>query len=124
MLDLSMFRRPPFAGSNFVAFVAYFGTFSIFFFTALYLQVVANASAYQTAVDFLPMAAGLIIASALTGPAGGPDRAALADDHRVPAGRRRHPGRQRRARAPRSTSGRSAGSSRSPASASACCWCP
>jgi EmrB/QacA subfamily drug resistance transporter len=68
MLDLSMFRRPPFAGSNFVAFVAYFGTFSIFFFTALYLQVVANASAYQTAVDFLPMAASLIIASAVTGP--------------------------------------------------------
>ena len=53
MLDLSLFRRPPFAGSNFVAFVAYFGTFSIFFFTALYLQVVANASAYQTA-DRLP----------------------------------------------------------------------
>jgi EmrB/QacA subfamily drug resistance transporter len=68
MLDLSMFRRPPFAGSNFVAFVAYFGTFSIFFFTALYLQVVADASAYQTAVDFLPMAAALIITSALTGP--------------------------------------------------------
>ena len=68
MLDLSMFRLPPFVGSNFVAFVAYFGTFSIFFFTALYLQVVANASAYQTAIDFLPMAAGLIIASALTGP--------------------------------------------------------
>jgi MFS family permease len=68
MLDLSLFRRPPFTGSNFVAFAAYFGTFSIFFFTALYLQVVANASAYQTAIDFLPMAAGLIIVSALTGP--------------------------------------------------------
>jgi EmrB/QacA subfamily drug resistance transporter len=68
MLDLSLFRRPPFAGSNFVAFAAYFGTFSIFFFTALYLQVVANASAYQTAIDFLPMAAGLIIVSVLTGP--------------------------------------------------------
>ena len=68
MLDLTMFRRPPFAGSNFVAFAAYFGTFSIFFFTALYLQVVVHASAYQTAIDFLPMAAGLIIASAVTGP--------------------------------------------------------
>jgi EmrB/QacA subfamily drug resistance transporter len=68
MLDLSLFRRPPFAGSNFVAFAAYFGTFSIFFFTALYLQEVANASAYQTALDFIPMAAGLIVASALTGP--------------------------------------------------------
>jgi hypothetical protein len=68
MIDLSLFRRAPFAGSNFVAFAAYFGTFSIFFFTALYLQVVANDSAYQTAIDFLPMAAGLILASALTGP--------------------------------------------------------
>ncbi len=68
MLDLGLFRRPPFTGSNFVAFVAYFGTFSIFFFTALYLQVVVNVSAYQAAIDFLPMAAGLIIVSALTGP--------------------------------------------------------
>jgi EmrB/QacA subfamily drug resistance transporter len=68
MLDLHLFRRAPFAGSTFVAFVAYFGTFSIFFFTALYLQVVVNASAYQTAIDFLPMAAGLIIASVVTGP--------------------------------------------------------
>jgi EmrB/QacA subfamily drug resistance transporter len=68
MLDLSLFRRPPFAGSNFVAFAAYFGTFSIFFFTALYVQVVANASAYQTALDFIPMAGALILASALTGP--------------------------------------------------------
>ena len=68
MLDLDLFRRPPFTGSNFVAFVAYFGTFSIFFFTALYLQVVVNVSAYQAAIDFLPMAAGLIIVSALTGP--------------------------------------------------------
>jgi MFS family permease len=68
MLDLSLFRRPPFAGSTYVAFAAYFGTFSIFFFTALYLQVVANASPYQTAIDFLPMAASLIIVSAVTGP--------------------------------------------------------
>jgi MFS family permease len=68
MLDLTLFHRPPFAGSNFVAFAAYFGTFSIFFFTALYLQVVANASAYQAALDFVPMAAVLILASALTGP--------------------------------------------------------
>jgi hypothetical protein len=34
----------------------------------LYLQVVVNVSAYQAAIDFLPMAAGLIIVSALTGP--------------------------------------------------------
>ncbi|HEX3792991.1 MAG TPA: MFS transporter [Acidimicrobiales bacterium] len=68
VLDLALLKRPAFAGSLFVAFAAYFGTFSIFFFTALYLQVVANASALQTATDFLPMAAALIVASAVTGP--------------------------------------------------------
>ena len=68
ILDFSLFRRGPFSGSVFVAFAAYFGTFSIFFFTALYLEVVVNASAYAIAVTFLPMAAGLILASVFTGP--------------------------------------------------------
>jgi EmrB/QacA subfamily drug resistance transporter len=67
MVEPSLFARPPMAGSNFAAFAAYFGIFSIFFFTALYLQVVANASAYQTAIDFLPMAGGLVISSLLSG---------------------------------------------------------
>ncbi|MGH9083365.1 MAG: MFS transporter [Acidimicrobiales bacterium] len=68
MIEIGLFRYPPFVGSNVVAFVTYFGTFSIFFFTALYVQVVVNASAYQTALDFLPMAAALIVGSAVTGP--------------------------------------------------------
>jgi len=68
ILDFSLFRRSAFSGSVFVAFAAYFGTFSIFFFTALYLQVVVQASPYATARTFIPMAAGLIIASLLTGP--------------------------------------------------------
>lgn len=68
MVDLRFFRKPAFAGSNFVAFVAYFGIFAIFFFTALYLQVVVNDSPYQTALIFLPMAAALIVGSAVTGP--------------------------------------------------------
>lgn len=67
MLDLEMFRRPPFVGSNVVAFAIFFGTFSIFFFTALYVQLVAAQSAYRTALDFLPMAVALIVGSALTG---------------------------------------------------------
>jgi EmrB/QacA subfamily drug resistance transporter len=67
MLEPSLFANAPVAGSNFVAFAAYFGIFSIFFFTALYLQVVTNASAYQTAIDFLPMAAGLILSSVFAG---------------------------------------------------------
>lgn len=67
MLDLGMFRRPAFIGSNFVAFAIFFGTFSIFFFTALYVQLVSAESAYRTALDFLPMAVALIVGSALTG---------------------------------------------------------
>jgi EmrB/QacA subfamily drug resistance transporter len=68
MIDVGLFRKPPFLGSNFVAFATFFGTFSIFFFTALYVQLVGSQSAYQTALDFLPMAAALILGSALTGP--------------------------------------------------------
>jgi EmrB/QacA subfamily drug resistance transporter len=68
ILDFSLFRQGPFSGSVFVAFAAYFGTFSIFFFTALYLQIVVNASPYATALTFIPMAAGLIVASIVTGP--------------------------------------------------------
>jgi EmrB/QacA subfamily drug resistance transporter len=68
VLDLSCFALPAFSGSNFVAFAAYFGTFSIFFFTALYVEIVDNASAFATAVDFVPMAVVMIAASALTGP--------------------------------------------------------
>ncbi len=67
MLDLSFFKRPAFAGSNVVAFCTYFGTFSIFFFVALYLQDVGTSSGYGTALDFVPMAAAMIIASLLTG---------------------------------------------------------
>jgi len=67
VLDPKLFKEPAITGSNFAAFASYFGIFSIFFFTALYLQVVANASPYQTAIDFLPMAAGLILTSIVSG---------------------------------------------------------
>ena len=90
ILDFSLFRKAPFSGSVFVAFAAYFGTFSIFFFTALYLQVVVNASAYQTAVTFLPMAAGLIVASIVTGPWVARQGAQHPDDRRLRARRRGH----------------------------------
>ncbi len=67
MLDLSFFRRLPFAGSTFVAFTSYFGIFSIFFFVALYLEVVGSASPFTLALDFIPMTAGMVLASLLTG---------------------------------------------------------
>ncbi len=62
-----LFRIPAFAGANTIAFLAYFGMFSIFFFSALYLQVVAGFSAAQLALQFLPMTAGMIVAALLAG---------------------------------------------------------
>jgi predicted MFS family arabinose efflux permease len=67
IINLHYFRRPAFVGSNYVAFATYFGTFSIFFFTALYLEVVGTATPYRIALDFLPMAVGMILASVFTG---------------------------------------------------------
>ena len=67
MLQVKYFRRPPFSGSLTVAFATYFGVFSIFFLTAIYLQVVVHYSALRLAVLFLPMAACLIISSAIAG---------------------------------------------------------
>ena len=45
MLEVDYLRRPAFSGSLAVAFAAYFGVFSIFFLTALYLQVVLGYTA-------------------------------------------------------------------------------
>lgn len=67
MLDLSYLRLPPFSGALGVAFALFFGIFSIFFFTALYLQVVVDYSAYRVALEFLPMAVAMIVASVLAG---------------------------------------------------------
>jgi predicted MFS family arabinose efflux permease len=67
LLDLRYLRVPPFLASNVVAFCAYFATFAVFFFTALYLQEVVGDTGYQLALLFLPMTALMILASLLAG---------------------------------------------------------
>ena len=67
VLDLSYLRIGGFTGANVVAFAAYFATFSIFFFVSLYLQLVGTTSGYGVALDFLPMAACLVVASVFSG---------------------------------------------------------
>jgi Major Facilitator Superfamily. len=52
---------------NITAFCTYFATFAIFFFTALYLVEVVNASGYRLALIFLPMTVLMILASVLAG---------------------------------------------------------
>ena len=67
LLDLSYLRVPRFTTPNVVAYCTYFATFAIFFFTALYLGVIAGYSAYRIAGLFLPMTVMMIIASLLAG---------------------------------------------------------
>ncbi len=67
LLDLSYLRVPRFTTPNVVAYCTYFATFAIFFFTALYLSVIAGYSAYRIAGLFLPMTVMMILAALLTG---------------------------------------------------------
>ena len=67
LLDLRFLRVPAFLTANVVAFCAYFATFAVFFFTALYLEEVVGDSGYQIALVFLPMTVLMIAASLLAG---------------------------------------------------------
>ncbi|WP_319945372.1 MFS transporter [Nocardia macrotermitis] len=67
MLDFRYLRLPAVRGSLVVAFAVYFGIFSIFFFTALYLQVTQSYSGSRTATVFAPMAIAIVVGSLATG---------------------------------------------------------
>jgi EmrB/QacA subfamily drug resistance transporter len=67
LINLSYLAKGPFAGALVFAFLLFFGIFAIFFFTALYLQVVVGYSGYRSAIEFIPMAAALMAAALITG---------------------------------------------------------
>ena len=67
LLDVRFLRVPCFLTANVVAYCAYFATFAVFFFTALYLYEVVGDSGYQIALIFLPMTTAMIAASLLAG---------------------------------------------------------
>lgn len=67
MLDFRYLRLRAVRGALVVAFAVYFGIFSIFFFTALYLQVMQSYSAARTAAVFVPMAAMIVIGALVAG---------------------------------------------------------
>jgi MFS family permease len=67
MLNVKWVRNRAFSGSTIIAFTSYFAIFSIFFFVALYLEVVAQVGPYSLAVDFLPLLGGMVVASLFTG---------------------------------------------------------
>ncbi|WP_334026976.1 MFS transporter [Nocardia terpenica] len=67
MFDFRYLRLPAVRSALVVAFAVYFGIFSIFFFTALYLQVTQSYSGARTATVFAPMAVAIIIGSLAAG---------------------------------------------------------
>ena len=79
MLELGFFRRKSFTGSAFIAFASYFSIFSIFFFVALYLEVVVASlftgrwvgrvgSRIPMTVGCLMAGLGVILTFAIIGP--------------------------------------------------------
>jgi EmrB/QacA subfamily drug resistance transporter len=67
LLDVRYLRVPQFFTANMVAYCAYFATFAVFFFTALFLEEVVNDSGFQIALIFLPMTVLMVLASVLAG---------------------------------------------------------
>lgn len=67
VLPLKFFRKLRFSLANIVAFTTNFGIFAVFFFVALYLQLIAGFSGYQIALGFLSMTAAIVIAAILAG---------------------------------------------------------
>jgi EmrB/QacA subfamily drug resistance transporter len=55
MLDLSLFRRPAFAGANIVAFAISGSFFAMFLYLTLYIQDVLGYSPLQAGLRFLPI---------------------------------------------------------------------
>ncbi|MFF0546134.1 MFS transporter [Nocardia thailandica] len=67
MLEFRYLRGRYVRGALVVAFAVYFGIFSIFFFTAVYLQVMQSYSGSRTATVFAPMAVTIVIGSLIAG---------------------------------------------------------
>jgi len=67
LLDLRFLRVPRFLTANVVAFCAYFATFAVFFFTALYLAEVVGDSGYEIALVFLPMTVLMVVSAVVAG---------------------------------------------------------
>ena len=67
VLKLEFFRNRTFTAANAAALASSFGVFAVFFFTALYLQLIANLSGWRIALDFLGMAVAIVVAAIIAG---------------------------------------------------------
>jgi EmrB/QacA subfamily drug resistance transporter len=67
MFDLSLFRKPTFAGGSVTAFGLSASIFSLILYLVLYLQDVLQYSALQTGVRLLVLSGGILLTSTLAG---------------------------------------------------------
>ncbi len=67
VLKLEDLRHPIFAAANLVAFAVNVAVFSVFFFTALYLQLIGSFSGWEIALAFVSLAATMVVAGPLAG---------------------------------------------------------
>jgi EmrB/QacA subfamily drug resistance transporter len=67
VVRLEFFRNPTFTAANIVAFATNLSVFSVFFFTALYLQLIANFTGNQVALVFTSLAVAMIVAGLAAG---------------------------------------------------------
>jgi EmrB/QacA subfamily drug resistance transporter len=67
VLKLKFLRDPTFTAANIVAFATNLSVFSVFFFTALYLQLISNFSGFQIALSFTSLAVAMIVAGPIAG---------------------------------------------------------
>ena len=67
MLDISLFRKPTFAGASVTAFALAAGMFAMFLYLTLYIQTLMGYSPLQTGLRFLPFTVVSFFAAALTG---------------------------------------------------------
>jgi EmrB/QacA subfamily drug resistance transporter len=67
VVRLEFFHNPTFTAANVVAFATNLSVFSVFFFTALYLQLISNFTGNQIALVFTSLAVAMIVAGLAAG---------------------------------------------------------
>jgi EmrB/QacA subfamily drug resistance transporter len=67
MFDLSLFRKPTFAGGSIVAFALSAGMFALLLYLTLYLQNVLGFSALDTGLRLLYLSGGILLTSTIAG---------------------------------------------------------
>jgi MFS family permease len=67
VLRLEFFRSRAFSGATTVAFATSFGLFAVFFFSALYLQIIVHFSGWKIALEFAAMSVAMVVAGRVAG---------------------------------------------------------